>query len=358
VAKAQSTLECSVVGAGLIGLATAFELAQAGARVRVYDRAEPARAASWAGAGMLAPHTENIEDDVLRAQCIESLAMYPAFVERVTAASGVDARLRLDGIVTAFFDEPHAQEAMRRADALRATGIACEFLGRDATLLAEPFLGKHVLGALVVSHEGYVDNRRLGRALVAACESVGVTIASGVRDLAVECDDRRVLGVRTDRGFAPASHVIVAAGSLSALVPGIPVRNLPKVTPVKGQMLALGVPDGFVRHTTWIPGAYLVPREDGRLLVGATVEHVGFDERVTAHGIRQLLDAALSAAPSLSDFAVTETWAGLRPGTEDGRPVVGESDIKGLVYATGHYRNGILLTPWTARAVTQLVAKA
>ncbi len=353
-----SSADVAVVGAGLIGLAAAFELAQAGAHVRVYDRAEPARAASWAGAGMLAPHTENIEDDILRAQCVESLAMYPAFVERVRAASGVDPRLRLDGIVTTFFDDERAHKAKARADALRAMDVACELLDRDATLRTEPFLGKHVLGALVVSHEGYVDNRRLGRALIAACESVGVTIASGVRDLAVECDDRRVLGVRTDRGFAPATHVIVAAGSMSALVPGIPERSLPKVTPVKGQMLALGVPVGFVRHTTWVPGAYLVPREDGRLLVGATAEHVGFDERVTAFGIRKLLDAALTAAPSLSDFSVTETWAGLRPATEDGRPIVGASDIDGLIFATGHYRNGILLTPWTARAVTQMVAKA
>lgn len=348
--------DVAIIGAGLIGLASAFELARAGATVRVYDRAEPGRAASWAGAGMLVPFSENIEHRELHDACVASLGMYLDFVARVRDASGLDAHLDLGGSVNAFFDEAGEAAARARVDALRADSVDATLLDRAETLAAEPFLGKHVHGSVLIEGEGCVDNRRLGRALVAACEAAGVSIVRDVVDLNVECDARRVLGVRTHRGFTPATHVVVAAGSWSAQVPGIPERMRPKVEPVKGQMLALGVPRGFVRHTTWVPGAYLVPRDDGRLLIGATVEHAGFDERVTAAGMATLLDAALAAAPSLRDFSITETWAGLRPASADGRLVVEPSEIDGLIYATGHYRNGILLAPWTARAVCGLVA--
>ena len=207
----------------------------------------------------------------------------------------------------------------------------------------------------VIGGQGYVDNRRLGRALLAACRAEGVIVHAPVSDVAIECDERRVLGVRSELGFAPASIVINAAGAWAAQIPGVPRDAVPAVTPVKGQMLALAVPDGFLRRATWVPGAYLVPRTDGRLLIGATVEDAGFDERVTAAGIDSLLHAALAAAPSLGAFTVTESWAGLRPATPDGRPFIGPSAIEGLLLATGHYRNGILLAPVTASLIASFV---
>jgi glycine oxidase len=249
------------------------------------------------------------------------------------------------------------QELQRHAAALQARGVGCEMLDREATLIAEPALGQHATGALLVHGEGAIDNRRLGRALTAACEAKGVVLVRGAYDVAVECDKRRVLGVRSQLGFAPASSVVIAAGAWSGRIEGVPAECAPHVTPVKGQMLALAMPRGFVRHTTWVPGAYLVPRDDGRLLIGATVEHVGFDERVTAAGLAALLDAALAAAPSLGSFAVSETWAGLRPGTPDGRPAIGPCGIEGLVMATGHYRNGILLAPVTAAYVADFIER-
>ncbi len=348
--------DVAIIGAGLIGLATAYELAQRGATVRVFERDEPGRAASWAGAGMLAPYTERVDDEELLRLCADSLAMYPQFVKRIESASGVAVHLHLDGIVNAAFTDERMGELRVHAQQLKARGVACEVLERSDAMMAEPSLGRHVRGALVVAGEGCVDNRRLGRALTAACESAGVSIVRGARNVAVECDARRALGVRSDLGFAPASHVIVATGAWSGCVPGVPEPCAPPVQPIKGQMLALATPLGFLKRTTWVPGAYLVPRDDGRLLIGATVERAGFDERVTADGIRALLDAALDAAPSLGAFALTETWAGLRPGTPDERPIIGPTPIDGLIQATGHYRNGILLTPVTAQLVAAFVA--
>jgi glycine oxidase len=344
-----------VIGGGLIGLATALELARRGAAVRVLERGEPGRAASWAGAGMLAPYTERVEDEELLALCARSLALYPELTQRVLDATGLDVELRLDGILHAAFDEAALQALGAHAASLAQRGIAHEVLDRHSAVLAEPGLAGSVLGALVVSGEGQVDNRRLGRALSAACSAAGVPIVPDARDVRVECDGRRVLGVRSHLGFTPSSHVVIAAGAWSASVPGVPAEALPPVEPVKGQMLALAMPRGFLRRTTWVPGAYLVPRSDGRLLVGATMEQAGFDTRVTAGGVRRLLDAALTAMPALRHFALTETWAGLRPGSPDGRPFIGPAGLDGLLLATGHARNGILLAPVTAVAIADFI---
>ena len=343
-----------VVGAGLIGLAIAFELAERGATVRVFDRDEPARAASWAGAGILAPYTEHVANESLLALCAASLADYPAFVRRVAAAGGIDARLHLNGVLHAAFEESELEALRGQARDLQRRGVECEMLDRDGALAAEPWLGAGVLGGLLKSAEGFVDNRRLGRALIAACAASGVAIER-TPHVTVECDSRRVLGVATERGFVAARAVVNACGAWAAKLEGVPPSCVPPVEPVKGQMIALAVPIGFVRRSTWVPGAYFVPRDDGRLLIGATVESAGFDERVTADGVQRLLGAALFAAPSLSGFTPTESWAGLRPGTPDGLPFLGPTAIEGYFLATGHFRNGILLAPATARSIAGAV---
>jgi glycine oxidase len=343
-----------VVGAGLIGLAIAFELAERGAAVRVYDRGEPGRAASWAGAGMLAPYTEDVADEALLTMGVTSLAQYPAFVERVRSASGLDPHLHLEGVVHAAYDGAQLESFGRLARGLGERSVAFDLLDRSSLLSSEPWLGTDVVGGLCIHGEGYVDNRRLGRALAGACTARGATIAQA-SSLAVECDERRVLGIRTNVGFTAARAVVNACGAWAAQLAGPPPSCVPPVEPIKGQMLALSAPASFVRRPTWLPGAYLVPRDDGRLLVGATVERAGFDAGVTAEGVHGLLHNALSGAPSLAGFAVTESWAGLRPGTPDGRPFLGVTPIEGLLLATGHYRNGILLAPATARSIADLL---
>jgi glycine oxidase len=343
-----------VLGAGLIGLAIAFELADRGASVRVFDRGEPGRGASWAGAGMLAPYTERITDESMLALCAASLAEYPGFVQRVFAASGVDARLHLNGVLYAAFDESALDALRSQAQDLRARGIACEILDRAGVLATEAWLSAGVVGGLIKNAEGYVDNRRLGRALVGACQASGVVIERSSQ-IAVECDDRRVLGVATRRGFVAARAVVNACGAWATQLDGVPSPCIPPISAVKGQMIALAVPVGLARRATWVPGAYLVPRDDGRLLIGATVEPGAFDARVTARGVSELLDAALAGAPALADFTPVEHWAGLRPGTPDGLPILGPTPLDGFFLATGHYRNGILLAPATARLIANTV---
>jgi glycine oxidase len=344
-----------VVGGGLIGLATAYELASRGASVRVFDLGEPGHGASWAGAGMLAPYAERIDDQAMLELCRRSLARYPEYVRALEDETGIDVELRLDGIVEAAFDEQRLSELVAHVKTCVALGIDARILDRSGAMIAEPSLGRHLRGAMIVAGQGYVDNRRLGRALREGCRRRGVLVDAPVASLSVECDARRVRGVRTSLGFTSADVVVNAAGARAARIEGIPLHAAPGVFPVKGQMLALSAPLGFLRRTTWVPGAYLVPRSDGRLLIGATVEDAGFDERVTAAGIRALLDAALSAAPALGAFTITETWAGLRPGTPDGRPIIGPTPVEGLIVATGHYRNGILLTPETAALIASFV---
>ncbi len=355
--QSRASGDVAIVGAGIIGLSIAFELASRGAAVRVYDTAEPARAASWAAAGMLAPLTESLPDEPLQSLCGQSLALYPAFAQSVRDAGGVDPHLRLDGILHAAYSAEQYAALARRCAELHAAGNSATLLDRNHTLLAEPALSKNVAGALLVHGEGQIDNRRLGRALTAACRARGVVVRSELASVGLQFDARRVLGVHSDLGYEPAGAVINAAGAWAGEIEGVPAECVPPVRPVKGQMIAITIPAGFMRRTTWVPGAYLVPRSDGRLLVGATVEQVA-DLRVTAGGVHALLHAAVAAAPALQDFAVSEMWAGLRPATPDGRPFLGATLRQGYFLAAGHYRNGILLAPITARLLADVVEGA
>jgi glycine oxidase len=346
--------DVAVVGAGLIGCSVAYELAKRGVTVTVFDHAEPARAASWAGAGMLAPFSEELLDPAMLALCRDALAAYPAFVDELHERSGVDARFRRAGTVHVALDEAQLAALAALAPRYRANGGEVSVLDRAATHEREPLLARDLAGALLVANEAQVDNRRLGRALVAACERLGVRFER-VDGVALEADARRVRGLRTARGFASVPVVVNAAGAWAGVLEGVPAAAQVPVRPVAGEMLALAVPPGALRALVWLGPRYLVPRDDGRLLVGATVEERGFDARVTAGGVRDLLTAALAAAPALASFAVVETWAGLRPGSHDGRPYLGRTALEGYLLATGHYRNGILLAPATGRALASLI---
>jgi glycine oxidase len=305
---------------------------------------------------MLAPFSEEMPDPAMLALCRASLEAYPAFVDELRERTGVDARFRREGTLHVALDEARLAELALHAQTFRDNGGDVAMLSRADVLAREAMLAKDLAGALFVANEAQVDNRRLGRALLAACESLGVRFerADGI---ALECDARRARGLRTEHGFTAAGTVINAAGAWAGELPGVPERARVRVRPVAGEMLALAVPQQAVRALVWLGHRYLVPRGDGRLLVGATVEERGFDARVTAAGLHDLLDAALAVAPALASFAVVETWAGLRPGSHDGRPYLGATALDGYVVASGHYRNGILLAPLTARLIAELVAE-
>jgi glycine oxidase len=347
-------MDAVVIGSGLIGLAVARELALRGAAVTVVDPNEPVRAASWAAAGMLAPYTEAIEDRALESLCVRSLAMYPGFVDSLREESGIDARLNLGGILDTAFDAASLAAIAGRAGDLRAKNVPHRVLDGPGARELEPALAPSVGGGLLVEGEGQVDNRRLGSALHAAALRANVKVVAELGEVSLEADTRRVRGVRTRYGFLTAPVIVNAAGAWAGELPGLPAAARPPVFPVKGQILALTRPP-CVQHVVWAPGAYLVPRHDGRLIVGATVERTGFDVRVTAAGIAALLGAALAAMPSLGEEAVVETWAGLRPGSPDGLPFIGASPLDGLYDACGHGRNGVLLVPVTAQAIADLI---
>ncbi len=344
----------AIVGAGLIGTGIAYELAKRGASVTVFDRAEPARAASWAGAGMLAPFSEEMPDPAMLALCRASLEAYPEFVAELRERTGLDAQFLRHGTLHVALDERGLHDLVARAAAYAANGGEVSVLDRAQTLEREAAVSRGVAGSVFIANEAQIDNRRLGRALVAGCAALGVRFEH-TDEFALETDARRVRGLRSKRGFVAADTVINAAGAWAGAIDGVPLAARVPVFPVAGEMLAIAVPHAFARALIWHGHTYLVPRSDGRLLVGATVLERGFDTRVTAAGLSALLGAALHAAPSLGTFAVVESWAGLRPGSPDQRPFLGATPLEGYFVAAGHYRNGILLTPITARAVADLV---
>ncbi len=344
--------DVAILGGGIIGLSLAWELAQRGAQVTLFERDAPGHAASWAAGGMLAPYTEELTDPALRAFAIAALAKYPTFVEALQQASGIDVHWRLHGILEVAYDAVHAQRLKQRAEFLAAENVPSRLLHNDRDIAAyDPALARHAHVALLTEAEGQVDNRRLGRALTEAVERAGVTIRRHLSVESLVCNARRVQGVQTSLGFFAAATVINTLGSWAPTLGGVPEHLVAPVTPIKGQMLAVAMPHRYLQRVVWAAGVYLIPREDGRLLVGATVEQQGFDQRITAGGIHHLLHGLLQALPGASDFALNETWSGLRPQTPDGRPLLGRTELEGYVLATGHYRNGILLAPLTASVV-------
>lgn len=344
-----------VVGGGLIGCAIAGELARRGARVMVVERAEPGIGASGVAAGMLAPLAEAPEEGPFSTLAQASFELYPEFVARLQAASGIDVGYRRDGKIELALDEARDNELRRAYSRYLEAGHDVEWLDGVAARLLEPELATGVLGGLYISREQQVDIRYLARAAWIAASRDGVRFRLGTPVAGVVLRGEKVRGVRLADGTElETGRVVVAAGSWSAQLAGLP-RPLP-VIPVRGQIVVLESCPPLLDRTVGTGRCYLVPRRDGRVVVGATMEMAGFDDRVTGAGVHGLLDAALEAVPALADAEVVELRAGLRPGTPDGLPILGaDPHASGLFYATGHHRNGILLAPITARLLAEVL---
>jgi glycine oxidase len=343
-----------VVGGGVIGCAVAWRLARRDVDVVLVERDEPGSHASTAAAGMLSPLKEADEPGPFLDIGLRSLERYPEFVEAVESASGVDVGYRRDGRLDVALDDEGAEALRRHHDLQVQAGHECRLLEPAEIRRLEPEIGPDAVLGLATSFDHQVDVVRLMRALWIAAGREGVEVRTGVRVAAVltDEDEARVSGVRLESGDTiDADLVVLAAGAWSGQVEGprpIPVR------PVRGQIVVLRTVPPLLGRTTWGPMCYLVPRRDGRILLGSTMEEVGFAPHVTASAIHRLLDIALRVVPGLAEARVDGYHAGLRPAAADGRPVIGrDPDVRGLAYATGHFRNGILLAPETAERVTR-----
>src|SRR5437660_2705619 len=344
-----------VIGAGLIGLSVAYELAKRGAEVRVLERGDSAASPSWAGAGRLAPFTESEGGEEEENFLATALGVYQVFVKELHKRTGVDPYLRIDGIIEVADDEANAMRLSARAAALVARGIHAHWLEADEVRRLEPALGPATLGASLIEDEGQIDNRQLGHALRLACVDVGVRLEERVGPVALEADDHRVLGVRAGDQVVAAEAVVNAAGAWAGELAGAPPHARVAIEPVRGQMLVLAMPRRLVTRVLSVPGAYLLPRQDGTLVVGEAVAEEGFEVRVDPFAAKSLRDAAVHALPELASLAVVESWAGLRPRSPNGRPFIGATPLEGYYVAAGHYRNAILLAPATALAIANVL---
>jgi glycine oxidase len=347
-----------IIGAGVIGLSIAWRLAGRAA-VALFDRGRAGAGASHAAAGMLAACCEaEPGEEALVALGRESQARWPAFAEELERASGIDVELRREGTLVLALTADDQAEIAHRLEFQRRLELPLEWLSAAATRAREPHLAGKIAGALFSPQDHQVNNRKLVAALRIGVEAAGATIHEHrpVKDIFVQ--GGRARGVVLEDGtIAAADIVVLAAGAWSRGIGGLPPDRRPPVRPVKGQTLALKMDAAapLLSHVLWAPGAYLVPRHDGRLIIGATVEEHGFDETITAGGMLTLLEAAWRAIPAVEELPIEEIWVGHRPGSRDDAPILGRGPLEGLFYATGHHRNGILLAPVTADAMARLV---
>jgi glycine oxidase len=356
----RESFDALVIGAGAIGLACAWRAAQRGLEVCVVDREAPGSGATRVAAGMLAPVGEaSWGEETLLDLNLASASLYPEFVAELEQRSGRAVGYRRCGALHVALDRDEAEELRRRYELQASLGLEAEWLRPRQCRELEPGLATAVAAGVHACEEAEVDPRSLVSALVAANEREGAALVSGAEVSEAIIEGRRVRGVRTSDGRElHAEHVVLATGWWSGRAAWLPEAVRPPVRPVKGQILGLrGRPDEplceRIVATQWV---YVVPRADGRVLVGSTVEERGPDLTVTAGGVHELLRETYRVLPDVGELELTSAVAGLRPGTPDNAPFIGHGAIDGLVLATGHYRNGILLAPITAEAIAALLA--
>ena len=332
-----------IVGAGIIGLSLAIELNKRGLKVLIVEKGEPGREASWAAGGMLADSPIETKP-ALRELAADSARMYPEFVHELEDESRLKIDLREHGTLL-FVDPPDIEDLMYE-------GLtSANWCALEPGLTAENLIAKG--GAVFFLKERSVDPRDLTAAAIAAAKHRGIDLSSGNPVLGITTADGKVAGVRTTKTQFSAGIVVNCAGAWAGQIEPfiIPTR------PVKGQMLCVVLPQKeLVRHVLRTPDVYLIPRSDGRMVIGATQEEAGFDKRTVPETIQRLRGAAVALAPKLHDARMIEAWAGLRPGTPDALPILGATPTPGYFVATGHFRDGILLAPVTARIMGQVIA--
>ena len=344
-----------IIGGGIIGLSLAHKLAAENERVLVLDRQQPGLEASWAAAGMLSPAPETAEDAALVPLAKKSIALYPDFISAIEQSSGMAANFRRDGALELFFGSAAEADRDRIVAAHRTHDLDTQAISLAEARAIEPSLTNSEFSAAWLPRECSVEPRALTGAVLQAARKCGADIRANieVRDLLVE--GSRCSGVESQAEKFTAKHVILAAGCFSSGI-GAAARIAP-TRPIRGQMVSLRAARPIPNHVIRSHKGYVVPRGNGLLVAGSTIENAGFEKGVTAAGIAGILSAAIELIPELANAAIEETWSGLRPDTPDHLPLIGPTEIEGLWLATGHYRNGILLAPATAQIMGNWILK-
>ncbi len=348
-----------VIGAGLVGSAIALRLAQEGLQVALLEQSAPGREASWAGAGMLSPAPDSPAAIPLVPFGRASLNLYAQFVGEIEEISGRQTGYRSEGAIELLFSADAERELSTLIALHHALGLPTEPLPLDEAAKIEPALTRRAHAAAYFPYEACIDNRALIGALLAAAEISGVKLFPNMHVSQILIEHGRCMGAQAQDGTTfKAQNVVIAAGAFSGLLKGI-VPPL-ATRPIRGQMVAFNSHEKTIRHVIRCDRGYLVPRDSAlpqRLVTGSTLEDAGFDKRVTAGGIEKILSTAQELVPQLSNAEIAETWSGLRPDTPDHLPLLGPAGVDGLTIATGHYRNGILLTPITAKLVREWIVE-
>jgi glycine oxidase len=360
MASIKGSADVVIIGGGVIGLTIARALALRGVRdVLLVERSRLGTEASFAAAGMLVPQAEaDAQDDFFNLTC-QSRDLYPSFAAALREETGIDVELDTTGTLYLALSEHDQEELKARYEWQTRAGLEVEMLTVAAARELEPCISEATAGALLFPKDMQIENRRLLTALANSANKLGVTIVTqtSVDSLLIEGD--RVTGVQTSRGVISCAVAVIAAGCWSGFIKSSAPCKIPQIEPVRGQIICLEAKPQLTRHVIYSPRGYIVPRQDGRLLAGSTSERAGFAKCVTAGGISTILRNALEISPAIADLPVVDTWAGLRPRAADGLPVLGACDeIEGLFYATGHYRNGILLAPLTGELISKSIVSS
>ncbi len=353
------TFDVVIAGGGIIGCSIALALARRNLRVAVLDRQELMREASWAAAGMLSPAPDCAAVIPVLPLGRASLALYPQFVADVEGISNLPTGYRNDGTLEALFHGDAERELSTLVALHHGLGLACEPLPLEEAWKMEPTLGRNARAAALLPDEATVNCHALGTALLAATKSSGATLFPGVEAVSLIQNEKSCTGIKTAAGETfSAAHVVLAAGCWTSQIPGA-ARYAP-TSPVRGQIISLRHTGQPIHRVLRSERGYIVPRDTAspqNLVAGSTLENAGYEKCVTSGGLEKILSAVNEMAPELASAEIVETWSGLRPGTPDQLPILGPAGLEGLVMATGHYRNGILLAPITAKLVTEWITE-
>lgn len=358
ISNPNTSADAIIIGGGVIGLTIARVLAQRGVRqITLIERGRLGAEASWAAGGILAPQVEVDHKDAFFQLACASRDLYPEFAASLKEETGVDVELDTTGTLCLGFTPEDETELRHRYEWQQDEGLEIDWLTGDQVRRLESSVSDKVVCGLRFPRDFQIDNRRLISALVRANEELGVQLVTGLSVKAIRIEHERVGGVETTSGFVDAPIVVVAAGAWSSLI-NLPSLPSFEIEPVRGQMLCFAACPQIARHVLYSANGYLVPRRDGRVLAGSTAEHAGFDKSVNQEGIDAIRSMALEIVPGIAALPMIDSWAGFRPRATDGLPVLGSSAAAaGLFYATGHYRNGILLAPITGKVLADEIVE-